>query len=94
MPEQPERLQLSSFVAYDAQKKEVDCYDVLKQPERQRLCSAIVAYKVVKEEAGYSDALEQAEKKVEYYRPHAPEQEAECPDHSPEEEEAECPADS
>ena len=47
---------------------------------------------MAKEEAGCSDASEQAEE-VEYCRPHAPEHEAECPDHSPEEEEeeAECP---
>jgi len=55
------------------------------------MCSA-VAYEAAKEEAGCSDAPEQAEKEAEYYRPHAPEQEAECPNHSPEEEEeAECP---
>ena len=56
------------------------------------MCFA-VAYEAAKEEAGFSDAPEQAE----YYCPHAPEQEAECPDHSPEEEEAEeaeWPADS
>ena len=68
-----------------------------EQPERRRLCSA-VAYKAAKEEAGCSDTPEQAEKEAEYCRPHAPKQEAECPDHSPEEkeevEEAECPADS
>ena len=72
-------------MAYEAEKKEADCYD---EPERRRLCSAI-AYEAAKEETGCLDTPEQVEKEAEYCRPHAPEQEAECPDHSPEEE-AEC----
>ena len=90
-----EGLQLSSFIAYEAEKKEADCYDAPEQPEQRRLCFAVaVAYEAAKEEAGCSDAPEQAEKEAEYCRPHAPEQEAEFPDDSPEEEEeAECPAD-
>ena len=53
-------------------------YDTPEQPERRRVSSAL-ADEAEKEEAGCSGA---------------PEKEAECPDHSPEEEaeeEAECP---
>ena len=63
-------------------------YDVPEQPERQRVSSAL-ADEAEKEEAGCSGAPAQAEKEAECR--HAPEKEAECPDHSPAEEEAECP---
>ena len=62
-----------------------------EQPERRRVSSALVN-KAEKEEAGCSGAPAQAEKEAECR--HAPEKEAECPDHSPEEEakeEAQCP---
>ena len=72
-----ERLRLSSFLAYED-------YDAPEQPERRRVSSAL-ADEAAKEEVGYSGAPAQAECR------HAPEKEAECPDHSPEEEEAECP---
>ena len=80
---------MSSFLAYEAEEKD---YDALEQlPERQRVSSAL-ADEAEKEEAGCSGALALAEKEAECR--HAPEKEAECPDHSPEEEaeeEAECP---
>ena len=72
-------------------------YDAPEQPERRRVSSAL-ADEAEKEEAGCSGAPAQAEKEAECR--HAPEKEAECPDHSPEEEaecrhapekEAECP---
>ena len=78
-----ERLRLSSFLAYKAEED----YDAPEPPERQRVSSSL-ADEAEKEEAGCSGAPAQAECR------HAPEKEAECPDHSPEEEaeeEAECP---
>ena len=88
MPEQTERLRLSSFLAYEAEEKD---YDAPELPERRRLSSAL-ADEAEKEEAGWSGAPVQAEKEAECC--HAPEKEAEFPDHSLEEEaeeEAECP---
>ena len=89
-PEQTERLRrLSSFVlAYEAEEKE---YDTLEQLGQRRVSSAL-ADEAGKEEAGCSGAPAQAEKEAECR--HAPEKEAECPYHSPEEgaeEEAERP---
>ena len=55
--------------------------------QRWRASSAL-ADEAEKEEAGCSGALALAEKEAECR--HAPEKEAECPDHSPEDE-AECP---
>ena len=72
-------------------------YDAPEQPQRRRVSSAL-ADEAEKEEAGCSGTPAQAEKEAECR--HAPEKEAECPDHSPEEEaecrhtpekEAECP---
>ena len=83
-----ERLRLSSFLAYEAEEKD---YDALEQPQRRRVSSAL-ADEAEKEEAGCSGAPALAEKEADCR--HAPEKEAECPDHSPEEEaeeEAECP---
>ena len=77
-------MRLSSFLAYEAEEKD---YDAPEQPERRRVSSALVD-EAEKEEAGCSGAPAQAEKEAECR--HAPEKEAECPDHSPEEE-AECP---
>ena len=51
MLEQAERMPLSSFVAYEAEKKEAECYDALEQPERRWLSTA-VADEAEKEEAG------------------------------------------
>jgi hypothetical protein len=54
--------------------------------------SSFLADEAEKKEAGCSSVPAQAEKEAECR--HAPEKEAECPDHSPEEEaeeEAECP---
>ena len=88
---QTERLRLSSFVlAYEAEEKD---YDAPEQPRRRRVSYAL-AGEAEKEEDGCSGAPAQAEKEAECR--HAPEKEAECPDHSPEEEEeaedeAECP---
>ena len=79
MPEQAERLRLSSLVAYEAEEK--DC-DALEQPERRRVSSALTD-EAEKEEAGWSGAPAQAEKETECH--HALEKEAECLDHSPEE---------
>ena len=61
-----------------------------EQPERRWVSSAH-ADEAKKEEAGCSGAPTQAEKEAECH--HAPEKEAECPDHSSEEaeEEVECP---
>jgi hypothetical protein len=72
-------------LGYEAEEKD---YDAPEQPERRRVSSAL-ACEAEKEEAGCSGAPAQAEKEAECR--HAPEKEAECPDHSPEEEEAECP---
>ena len=73
---------LSSFVlSYEAEEKDYE------QSGRRRVSSAL-ADEAEKEEAGCSGAPTQAEKEAECR--HAPEKEAECPDHSPEEE-AECP---
>ena len=86
--EQTERLRLSSFLAYKAEEKD---YDAPEQPQWRRVSSAL-ADEAETEEAGCSGALALAEKEAECR--HAPEKEAECPDHSPEEEaeeEAECP---
>ena len=83
-----ERLRLSSFLAYEAEEKD---YDAREQPQRRRVSSAL-ADEAEKEEAGCSGTPALAEKEAECR--HAPEKEAECPDHSPEEEaeeEAECP---
>ena len=66
----------------------MECYDAPEQPEWQWLSFA-VADEAEKEEAGCSGTPAQAEKEAECR--HAPEKEAECPDHSLEEEEAECP---
>ena len=95
MPEQTERLRLSSFVlAYEVEEKD---YDAPEQPGRRRVSSALAGEAEKEEAAGCSAAPAQAEKEAECRR--APEKEAECrhacPDrHSPEEEaveEAECP---
>ena len=75
---------MSSLLAYKAEEKD---YDALEQPD-QRQVSFAFADEAEKEEAGCSGAPAQAEKEAECR--HAPEKEAECPDHSPEEE-AECP---
>ena len=88
MPEQTERLRLSSFLAYEAEEKD---YDAPEQPGRRRVSSAL-ADGVEKEETGCSGAPARAAE-VEGGRL-VPEKEAECPDHSLEEvaeEEAECP---
>ena len=78
-------MRLSSFMlAYEAEEKD---YDAPEQPGRQRVSSAL-ADEAEKEEAGCSGAPAQAEKEAECR--HAPEKEAECPDHSAEEE-ADCP---
>ena len=80
---------MSSLLAYEAEEKDYDAPEQL--PERRRVSSAL-ADEAEKEEAGCSGAPAQAEKEAECR--HAPEKEAECPDHSPEEEaeeEAECP---
>ena len=77
------------MLAYKAEEKD---YDAPKQPGRRRVSSALASEAEKEEAAGYSGALAQAEKEAECR--HAPEKEAECPDHSPEEEaeeEAECP---
>ena len=76
---------MSSLLAYEAEEKDYDAPE--KLPERWRVSSAL-ADEAEKEEAGCSGAPAQAEKEAECR--HAPEKEAECPDHSPEEE-AECP---
>ena len=79
---------MSSLLAYEAEEKD---YDAPEQPERRQISSTL-ADEAEKEEAGCSGGPTQAEKEVECC--HAPEKEAECPDHSPEEEaeeEAECP---
>ena len=70
---------MSSLLAYEAEEKD---YDAPEQPERRQLSSALTDK--AEEEAGCSDAPTQAEKEAECR--HAPEKEAECPDHSPEEE--------
>ena len=76
--------------------KEKD-YDAPEQLEWRQVSSAL-ADEAEKDEAGCSGTPAQAEKEAECR--HAPEKEAECPDHSPEEEaecrhatekEAECP---
>ena len=77
------------MLAYEAEEKE---YDVPEQPGRRRVSSALAGEAEKEEAAGCSGALVQAKKEAECR--HAPEKEAECPDHSPEEEaeeEAECP---
>ena len=84
MPEQTKWPWLCSLLAYEAEENE---YDAPEQPERQRVSSALVD-EAEKEEAGCSGASAQAEKEAECR--HAPEKEAECPDHSSLEE-AECP---
>ena len=79
---------MSSFLAYEAEEKD---YDAPEQLERRRVSSAL-ADEAEKEEAGCSGAPALAEKEGKCR--HAPEKEAGCPDHSPEEEveeEAECP---
>ena len=80
---------MSSLLSYEAEEKDYDAPEQL--PERRRVSSAL-ADEAEKEEAGCSGAPAQAEKEAECC--HAPEKEAECPDHSPEEEAeevAECP---
>ena len=76
------------MLAYEAEEKE---YDAPEQPGRRRVSSALAGEAEKEEAAGCSGAPAQAEKEAECR--HAPEKEAECPDHSPEEaeEEAECP---
>ena len=72
------------MLAYEVEEKD---YDAPEQPERRRVSSSL-ADEAEKEEAGCSGAPAQAECR------HAPEKEAECPNHSLEEEaveEAECP---
>ena len=91
MPEQTERLRLSSFVlAYEAEEKD---YDAPEQPGRRRVSSALAGKAEKEDAAGFSGAPAQAEKEAECRR--APEKEAECPDHHSSEEEeveeAECP---
>ena len=85
----PDR-RLSSFVlSYEAEEKE---YDASEQPGRRRVSSALAGEAEKEDAAGCSGAPAQAEKEAECR--HAPEKEAECPDHSPEEEpeeDAECP---
>ena len=67
---------MSSFLAYEAEEKDYDTPEQLL--ERRRFSSAL-ADEAEKEEAGCSGAPAQAECR------HAPDKEAECPDHSPEE---------
>ena len=77
------------MLAYEAEEKD---YDAPEQPGRRRVSSALAGEAEKEEAAGCSGAPAQAEKEAECR--HAPEKEAECPDHSPEEEaeeEAECP---
>ena len=77
---------MSSFVlAYEAEEKE---YDAPEQPGQRRVSSALASEAEKEEATGCSGAPAQAEKEAECR--HAPEKEAECPDHLPEEE-AECP---
>ena len=76
-PEQTERLRLFSFLSYEAEEKDYDA------PEQRRVSPAL-ADEAEKEEAGCLGAPAYAEKEAECR--HAPEKEAECPDHSPEEE--------
>ena len=76
------------MLAYEAEEKE---YDAPEQPGRRRVSSALAGEAEKEEAAGCSGAPAQAEKEAECR--HAPEKEAECPDHSPEEEaeeDAEC----
>ena len=73
------------MLAYEAEEKD---YDAPEQPGRRRVSSALAGEAEKEEAAGCSGAPAQAEKEAECR--HAPEKEAECPDHSPEEE-AECP---
>ena len=73
------------MLAYEAEEKD---YDAPEQLGRWRVSSALAGEAEKKETAGCSGAPAQAEKEAECR--HAPEKEAECPDHSPEEE-AECP---
>ena len=83
------------MLAYEAEEKD---YDAPEQPGRRRVSSALAGEAEKEEAAGCSGAPAQAEKEAECR--HAPEKEAECPNHSPEEEaecrhapekEAECP---
>ena len=77
------------MLAYEAEEKE---YDAPEQPGRRRVSSSLDGEAEKEEAAGCSGAPAQAEKEAECR--HAPEKEAECPDHTPEEqaeEEAECP---
>ena len=74
---------------YKAEEKDYDAPEHLGQ---RRVSSALAGEAEKEEAAGCSGAPAQAEKEAECR--HAPEKEAECPDHSPEEEaeeEAECP---
>ena len=71
-------------------------YDTPEQPGQWRVSSALAGEAEKEEASGCSGAPAQAEKEAECR--HAPEKEAECPDHSPEEEaeeeaeeEVECP---
>ena len=77
--EQTERL--SSLLAYEAEEKD---YDAPEQPGRRRVSSALAGEAEKEEAGGYPGVPAQAEKEAECR--HAPEKEAECPDHSPEEE--------
>ena len=73
------------MLAYKAEEKD---YDAPEQPGRRRVSSALAGEAEKEEAGGCSGMSAQAEKEAECR--HAPEKEAECPDHSPEEE-AECP---
>ena len=66
---------MSSLLAYEAEEKD---YDAPEQLERRQVSSAL-ADEAEKEEAGCSGAPALAEKEAECR--HAPEKEAECPDH-------------
>ena len=77
------------MLAYEAKEKD---YDTTEQPGRRQVSSALAGEAEKEEAAGCSGAPAQAEKEAECR--HAPEKEAQCPNHhSPEEEavEAECP---
>ena len=73
------------MLAYEAEEKD---YNAPEQSGRRRVSSALAGEAEKEEAGGCSGAPAQAEKEAECR--HAPEKEAECPDHSPEEE-AECP---
>ena len=77
------------MLAYESEEKE---YDAPEQPGRRWVSFTLAGEAEKEEAAGCSGAPTQAEKEAECR--HAPEKEAECPDHSPEEEaeeEVHCP---